>query len=82
MICLVCNTQVEECRCPDLGARMREVSGPGGDVASRWCRACDQHYAVCQCERPRWMIRVDGKLRRLSRDQRILFPDLSDGVPA
>ena len=62
--------------------RLREVSGPGGEVASRWCGACDQHYAVCRCKRPQWMIRHDGKLSPLSDDQRVLFPDLSDGVPA
>ena len=82
MICLQCNTDLEECTCPDLGDRMREASGPGRHVVCRWCRVCDQHYAVCRCERPRWMLRSGGKLYQLPAAQRALYPDSNQGVTA
>lgn len=65
MICGKCDTDLKGCTCPDLAERMREVSGPGGAVAARWCASCDNHYARCYCAEPDWMMRVDGKLEPL-----------------
>lgn len=65
MTCNKCGTTLEKCTCPDLAEKMRRLSGPGGPVAARWCRECDNHYARCYCREPDWMMRFDGKLTPL-----------------
>lgn len=62
MFCRKCNTELEDCTCPDLEKRMRRVTDPGGHVAARWCARCDHHYARCRCEAPVWRLRADGQL--------------------
>ena len=62
MYCGKCDHPVEHCTCGDITERMREVTGVGGHVASRWCAKCNKHYAECKCSEPNWMLRADGKL--------------------
>ncbi len=65
MFCCKCSNDLEDCVCPDLAERMKGLGGAGSAVASRWCSVCDQHYAVCRCEEPNWMLRVNGQLQPL-----------------
>ena len=65
MFCCRCQNDLEDCVCPDLADRMRRASEAGTHVVSRWCGKCDQHYAVCRCEEPTWMLRADGELSAL-----------------
>lgn len=44
---------------------MRDLTGPDGPIAARWCRTCDKHYRFCTCEKPDWCTRADGKLSPL-----------------
>ena len=82
MICGKCDHDLEECTCPDLGERMREACDPGTHVVCRWCSDCDQHYAVCRCPNPTWMIRSDGKFHPIPENLRGTYTDLSHGAPA
>lgn len=41
---------------------LRELSGPEGVLACRWCAKCDHHYRFCKCPEPKWMLRAEGKL--------------------
>jgi len=75
MFCMKCNKELEECQCPDLAERMRELSDEGGFMAARWCAKCDNHYARCYCAEPEWMVRMDGKLQPFPPDR------LRDAVP-
>ena len=63
MWCMKCNNDLMECVCPDIEERLATLSGPGGPLVSRWCVACNKHYAGCKCENPVWGVRQDGKLK-------------------
>lgn len=65
VICMKCNSELESCACPDLAERMKELSGPSGPMAARWCAKRDNHYARCYCADPDWKMRVDGELQTL-----------------
>lgn len=41
---------------------MRDLTGPKGPLAARWCGNCDKHYRFCGCAQPKWQLRSDGKL--------------------
>ena len=68
MYCTKCDHCIESCTCPDLADRMRKLSGPKGGICARWCAGCDEHYAVCRCDEPKWVMRTDGRFGRLPAD--------------
>jgi hypothetical protein len=43
-------------------ASLRELCGPTGPLACRWCKRCDSHYRFCKCTSPEWMLRAAGQL--------------------
>ena len=69
MFCGQCDNFLHDCTCEDLAERMRELTGAGGPVYSRWCRACDNHYCRCDCDEPDWWIRNEGELIRPITDE-------------
>lgn len=42
--------------------KLRELTGPTGPIAARWCAACDKHYRFCHCTVPAWKLRTNGVL--------------------
>ena len=84
MFCSKCAHDLEECTCPDLAERMRSLSGPDGFMIARWCQKCDNHYAVCRCEVPKWVARSNGKYVPLPEtfDPQFKVTDLSGGLEA
>lgn len=64
LFCHHCNNVVHYCVCEDLDDRMRDLTGPGGLVSSRWCKSCDHHFTRCECETPDWWLRNEGQLVR------------------
>ena len=68
MFCGKCQNDLEDCTCPDLAERMAGLGGVGSHVASRWCKACDKHYAACKCDEPDWKLRSGGKFYDLPGD--------------
>ncbi len=65
MYCAKCQSELLDCVCPNLRELLAGMSDVGAPLASRWCKRCDSHYAVCSCSEPEWMLRVDGKLQAL-----------------
>jgi len=61
MHCGRCNNPLNECTCPDIDERMRELTGPGSHLLAKWCLNCDKHYARCRCAEPLFGVRTDGK---------------------
>ena len=57
MFCIKCQHDLGECTCLDLKERMDKLSG-SSYLAMRWCRKCDNHYAVCKCKKPDWHVKV------------------------
>lgn len=47
---------------------LRDLTGPEGPLAARWCARCDRHYRFCDCGTPSWKLRADGKLGPLPRE--------------
>ena len=64
MQCVLCDRPLHDCTCKDLAERMRNATGPDGNIYARWCRRCDTHYTRCECEKPDWWIRENGELTR------------------
>ncbi len=62
MICIKCDSDLNDCTCDDITERLRWMSGNGGPCAARWCSKCDNHYSRCECVAPSWMMRTNGKL--------------------
>jgi hypothetical protein len=62
MTCGKCGAVIDECLCPDIDARLREIANdPDGYVVFKWCRLCDRHYARCTCGAPDFYVLGAGK---------------------
>lgn len=75
MFCHSCDNALHHCTCEDLDDRMRDLTGPGGAVFSRWCKTCDHHYCRCECENPDWWLRSEGELVRPYDQQLVVHGD-------
>lgn len=64
LFCHHCHNVLHYCDCEDLDDRIRDLTGPGGEVSSRWCKSCDHHFTRCDCEDPDWWLRSEGELVR------------------
>lgn len=51
MWCMVCNSELIDCTCPDLMERLTRATKGGAFVFER-CKVCGQHHSKCQCENP------------------------------
>lgn len=60
MWCTRCNKQLHECICPDREERLAKIS-ESPYLATRYCKKCMKHYAVCKCENPEWSVRAGGQ---------------------
>lgn len=60
MFCMKCNNEMGNCTCPDKVERLNSLKS-SNHVAVKWCRKCDQHYAVCFCEHPDFTVMVAGR---------------------
>ena len=63
MGCSKCNKDLNECICPDIEERLKELTGKKGPLIAKWCLNCDKHYARCRCTEPLWGVREDGKVK-------------------
>lgn len=50
MYCAVCRKSLEKCDCLDLQDRLNSL----GKIVYKKCLICNQHYALCKCENPKW----------------------------
>ena len=84
MFCSKCEHDLEQCTCLDLAERMRSLSGLDGPMIARWCQKCDNHYAACRCEVPKWVARSNGRYVLLPKSSGSQFKvtDLSGGLEA
>lgn len=57
MWCGICNKDLIECACPDLKERLRAIA-QSPHIMLRWCKKCDNHYALCKCEQPEWIVKT------------------------
>ena len=53
MVCVTCNKDLVECKCPDRDQRIKEgiVDNPG--MVHKQCVSCKEHYLICKCPEPR-----------------------------
>lgn len=49
MICNECHKQLDECPCPDIDNRMKELA-MNEHNSLLWAICCDKHYQRCKCE--------------------------------
>jgi len=60
MVCCRCQNDLSECTCPDLQERLARLTD-GGNLAVKWCRACNLSYHKCQCQKPDFVVRFTPK---------------------
>jgi hypothetical protein len=60
MYCTRCNNEMNNCTCLDKAQRLNSL-GQSNHVAVKWCRKCNQHYAVCFCEQPDFTVMIGGR---------------------
>ena len=51
MWCEICNKHISECKCLDIGERLRGLAQRGTFVYKQ-CVVCGKHYALCKCDTP------------------------------
>jgi hypothetical protein len=54
MFCVKCHNDLENCTCPDIDERMKDLAG-SPFITYRMCKVCGKHYARCKCESPIWI---------------------------
>lgn len=60
MECVKCNNEMGNCICPDKIQRLNSLKDLKY-VAVKWCRKCDQHYAICFCKYPDFTVIIGGE---------------------
>lgn len=60
MMCMVCKKELELCTCPDKKERIEKII-KSPYIAYRKCIKCGQHYALCFCKDPSWVIAEGGE---------------------
>jgi hypothetical protein len=60
MFCVSCEKDLEDCICLDKEQRIINLM-KSPYIASKCCRICDKHYALCKCESPVWGMKSEGE---------------------
>lgn len=55
MFCMNCQNDLVDCTCPDLKERLASLKN-SPNLAIKWCKKCDNHYAQCKCAEPQFYI--------------------------
>jgi hypothetical protein len=50
MFCMKCQQNLEQCTCPDLDERLRNLNRPGGHVFIPACPNCGNLKPRCTCK--------------------------------
>lgn len=57
MYCCKCQNELFDCTCPDIQERLSAAAKEiGGSFVYRKCSICNQHYAKCKCQDPKWVL--------------------------
>ncbi len=57
MWCTKCDKHISQCKCPDIGDRLKAATKTGR-FAYKKCTVCGKHYELCKCQNPQWAIEI------------------------